>query len=225
SALAQMREKIFSEATRQGRRESTCAYAADALVQMAKHVGGCTLEPKGGPKALVKIRVDHSALVRGRTEPGETCEIAGVGPVSVATVRKFASDAYLAALVCDATDVAAVSHMGRSIPARLRTALEERDPECVVPDCHANRYLEIDHIIPVAEKGPTALSNLARLCCFHHDQKTYRGYRLLGGPGNWAWQHPDAGSGECLEGTGVESEPDLSEQGSVRAGAARAGPP
>ncbi|MGH2773368.1 MAG: hypothetical protein ACRDIU_09580, partial [Actinomycetota bacterium] len=60
---------------------------------------------------------------------------------------------------------------------------------------------------------------------FHHDQKTYRGYRLLGGPGKWGWQHPDASSGGCLEGTGVESGRDLSERGSAGAAAARAGPP
>ena len=37
----------------------------------------------------------------------------------------------------------------------------------------------------------TKLDALARLCRFHHAQKTHEGYRLEGGPGHWRWLQPD----------------------------------
>lgn len=143
-----------------------------------------------GPNARVHVRVDHSALVRGTVAGGETCEIAGVGPVPVATAKAMMNDAFLATIVTDGVDVQAVAHLGRTIPAHVRTALMERDPRCVVPGCTVTEHLEIDHLVPFAEGGPTALANLARLCSFHHDQKTYSGYRLVGAPGRFKWEAP-----------------------------------
>jgi Domain of unknown function (DUF222) len=161
--------RIFSEARRAGRREPHQAYLADSLVALAE--SGASAADGGssrGPRAMVHVRVDHSAFVRGHAEDGETCDIPGVGPIPVATARALSSDAILAAIVTKGTDVKAVAHLGRTIPARLRTALEARDPECAVPGCHVRRNLQIDHIKPFAERGPTSLSNLERYCKWHH---------------------------------------------------------
>ena len=185
AALRPHHERIFREARRGGRRESHQACAADALVALARG------DERSGPKATVEVRVDHAAWARGHTEPGETCEIEGVGPVPVATARSLANDAVVSAVVSDGVDVTTVAHLGRSIPAHLRTALLARDPTCVVPGCGVREHLEIDHVVPLAEGGPTRLDNLARLCQWHHQLKTYRGYRLSGGPGQWLWQGPD----------------------------------
>ncbi len=130
--------------------------------------------------ATVIVRVDHAALVRGTTEPGQTCEIAGIGPVPATVARKLADDSILKVLVHDTTDVHAVSHAGRTIPARLRTALEELFPECCIEGCHTDRHLEIDHNIPIAEGGPTALWNLTRPCHHHHDHKHTHNLRIVG---------------------------------------------
>ena len=65
---------------------------------------------------------------RGRTGPG---------PV----VQQLADDAIFKALITDGTDVRAISHLGRTIPARLRTAVEELYPECVIAGCHVDRHL------------------------------------------------------------------------------------
>lgn len=116
---------------------------ADALVELAAH--------EGGPAAMVHVRVDHTALVRGFTEEGEVCEVPGIGPIPVAAARRLADDAILKVLLTDGADIAAVAHLGRTIPARLRTALEARDPVCVVPGCDVRRGLEIDHLVPRAE--------------------------------------------------------------------------
>ncbi|MDP8957307.1 MAG: HNH endonuclease [Actinomycetota bacterium] len=57
----------------------------------------------------------------------------------------------LKVLLTDGCDIKAVAHAGRTIPAKLRTALEARDPTCIVPGCDAREDLEIDHLIPLAE--------------------------------------------------------------------------
>jgi hypothetical protein len=189
AAVEARANELFEEARRGGRREPTEAYAADALVALADGVGADPARGSG-VGAVVHVRVDHSAFVRGRVEDGETCEIPGVGPIPVATARRLADDGIICAIVTDGTDVTTVAHLGRTIPAKLRTALVERDPECVVPGCGTRHGLEIDHLVPFAEGGPTAIDNLARLCHWHHYMKTHHGYLVDGGPGTWAWVAP-----------------------------------
>jgi hypothetical protein len=184
------RRRIFASARAAGRREPSCAYDADALVAAVE--AGASSGPAGSsPGAVVHVRVDRSALVRGHAERGERCEIPGVGPIPVGAARRLASDAILKVVLTEGADVTGVAHLGRTIPARLRTALEARDPTCVVPGCDVRHGLEIDHRVPYAEGGPTTLGNLARLCRWHHSLKTHRRWRLDGGPGSWTWSGPD----------------------------------
>jgi len=111
--------------------------------------------------------------------------------VPVSTVRGMLSEAFVKLLVTDGVDVLTVCHVGRGVPAHVRSALEERDPTCVVPGCDVAMGLEIDHWqTAYADGGPTTLANLARLCHFHHAMKTYRGFELGGGPGKWDWEPP-----------------------------------
>jgi hypothetical protein len=180
----------FEAARQQGRREPYHAYTADALVAMAQ----AALTGGGGPanpSVQVNAIIDHTALVRGHTEPGEKCEIAGVGPVPVATVKAMMTDAFLAAVVTDGDDVHTVAHLGRAVTAHQRTALYTRDTECVIAGCHVKDHLEIDHVTGWAITRTTKLDDLALLCSYHHDQKTYDGYQLVGRPGHWQWLHPD----------------------------------
>jgi hypothetical protein len=188
AALEPQRKRVFEEARRAGRKDRPEAYLADALVSLAEEAPN-TKSPIG-PRAMVHVRVDHAALLRGHRKGQETCEIAGIGPIPVATARALASDAILAAVLTEGADVKAVAHLGRTIPARLRTALQARDTECAVPGCHNRHRLEIDHIEPFAEGGPTSLDNLVRLCRPHHHMKTNLGFRLVGSPGKWSWIPP-----------------------------------
>lgn len=191
AALEPFKEQVFAAARKQGRRESYEAYAADALVALAEHVRACDAKPtRRAPGTLVRVLVDHKALQRGHSQPGEVCEIEGVGPIPVATARALAQDSILAALATDGSDIQRVSHFGRNVTARQRTAIEVRDRCCVVPGCDVRDHLEIDHITGVSDKGPTKLLNLARLCPWHHYLKTYKSYRLLGGPGKWQFEPP-----------------------------------
>ncbi len=201
-------DQAFADARAAGRRESTEAYAADALVAMAE--AAVAPEADGGqasgPRAMVHVRVDHAALLRGHTEAGEVCEVPGVGPIPVATARAWAGDAVLRALVTDGVDVVAVAHAGRSVTAAQRAAIEERDPVCVVPGCTTGKGLEIDHVDGWTLTHTTTLGRLARLCRWHHYLKTHCGHRLDGVAGDWRLippDHPpddDAGRGPSVAG-------------------------
>jgi hypothetical protein len=198
SAIDAEARVIFEEARKAGTRESSAAYAADALVALAT---GCARGSGGaggrrrGPGASVHIRVDMSALRRGHVRPGETCEIPGVGPVPVATATKALSDAFVKLFVTDGVDVQSVCHVGRTVPAHVQSALEERDPTCVVSGCEMANGLENHHWgVPYAECGTSTLGGLARICAWHHDLVTYEGHELTGGPGKWELQPPPGGS-------------------------------
>ena len=173
-----MTEKIFKEAKKQGRNEPVEAFAADALLSLVEHGNGDGASSASGPKAMIQVLIDHTALTRGYLVPGERSEIAGVGPISVAWAKSLMSDSILSAVVLNGIDVTAVNHLGRTIPAHLRTALVARDQTCVVPGCDVRWPLQIDHIVGVRDKGLTRMANLCRLCLWHHYLKTHRGYLL-----------------------------------------------
>jgi hypothetical protein len=179
---------FFAEARETGLYESASAYAADGLVSLADDaaVGGGT----GIGRPHVTLRVDMASLKRGETEGDEVCEINGVGPVPLAVARRLLGDAILRIVIRDATDVRSVCALGRSIPAAIQVALEERDPECVVPGCDHASFLEIHHLVPFAEGGPTRTENLVRICRWHHDLITYEGWRIEPEEGGWGWRPP-----------------------------------
>ena len=179
-------DDIVVDAVRGGWFESVEAHRADALVDLAYPP-----EPGSRPDVTVHVVVDYDALVRGDTVPGERCEIPGVGPIPVSVARRLAEDAFLKVLVTKGVDIKAVAHGGRTIPAHLRSALELRDPKCIVPRCDVRRGLEIDHRDSFARTGLTSLDNTARLCRWHHYQKTFLGYSYRGGPGTWQWIPPE----------------------------------
>ncbi len=173
--------------------DSEAAVAADALVELARQAAAQPADPlRPGPSALIHVRVDHAALVRGHTERGEVCEVPGAGPVTVGWVESLLPDAVVAALEVDDGEVLKVAHLGRVIPARVRTALMERDRVCVVPGCAVDTDLEIDHIRPYAEVGRSELAGLCRLCRFHHYLKTHHGYRISRKGKRWLWEGPTA---------------------------------
>ncbi|HEX3980198.1 MAG TPA: HNH endonuclease signature motif containing protein, partial [Acidimicrobiales bacterium] len=157
------------------------------------------------PDCTAIVRVELAALLRGTAEPGEICEIDGQGPIPVELARGLLTDSNLTILFHEAGDIRAVSHLGRTINATLRTALVYRDRTCVVPGCGVGVGLEIDHVHEFHLGGPTQLDNLALLCRHHHRLKTYEGWVLtrlgVDGDGQTRWSfEPQAPFGQ---------EPDL----------------
>jgi 5-methylcytosine-specific restriction endonuclease McrA len=96
----------------------------------------------------------------------------------VSLARRFAGDAFLKAVLHDGVKIDTVAHLGRKTTAELRTALLLGAPpvfdglECSEEGCDRRYHLELDHIDPVANGGPSALVNIEPLCWPHHRVKT-----------------------------------------------------
>ncbi|MCU1456611.1 MAG: protein of unknown function endonuclease [Actinomycetia bacterium] len=164
--------EVFRAKHREGVREEHDAYAADALAESV--LGSST----GRVATTVHVVIDHAALVRGNTQPGERCDIPGVGPVSQAWVQQQLGTALLTLVVKKGKDITTVAHLGRHVPAEVRTALIVEGRECCVQDCHARGYLEIDHSeVDFAKGGPTAKWNLGFICSPDHTRKS-KGWTL-----------------------------------------------
>jgi Domain of unknown function (DUF222) len=164
-------ERIFHDARRAGRREPRAAYAADALVALATQ----------GPCKPVELRVtvDSAALARGHARSDERCEISGIGPVPVTTARALLDDAAVVVMTHAGDNITGVSSPKRTIPTRLRRALEARYPTCGVKACANDQFLEIDHIVALESGGCTEIDNLWRLCSHHHALKTYEAWKVV----------------------------------------------
>ncbi|MGI9604211.1 MAG: HNH endonuclease signature motif containing protein [Acidimicrobiales bacterium] len=168
SRLRKETTAIFDRARREGRREPYEAYRFDALMSLTSGQGEAT-----PPKRDLLFLIDYSAAKRGYTVSGETCEIAGVGPVPVEVALDFDADPFIKAVIRDGTEIKTVVHFGRHVPAELLTALEAQGRRCAVPGCPNDAHLEIDHsVVDHADGGPLALWNTQFLCTHHHRQKT-----------------------------------------------------
>ena len=178
-------DRIFREARREGRREPRQAYMADALVALATD----------GPCKPVEVKgiFDAAAIRRGYAEPGERCELDGVGPVPVTTARALLDDASITLMLKDGEQITTVSSPKRTIPAKVRRVLEASFPVCGVKGCDAGRGLQIDHVIDLAKGGETCLQNLWRICPHHHFLKTYCGWVVVGQLGDWNLVPPPDG--------------------------------
>ena len=127
------------------------------------------------------VVVDHEALVRGNTVPGETCEIPGSGRSTCEWVRELLGSAFVTAIIKKGKDITTVAHFGRHIPAELQTALIVSGQECCIEGCSGREYLERDHTeVDYAKDGPTAWWNIDWECSIHHLRKT-QGW-ILGPP-------------------------------------------
>jgi hypothetical protein len=205
AAINDEKDRIFNDARRDGVRESAEAYGADALVAMAEKAtgtSGATVGDGRGSAGDVKVivRVDHSALVRGEVETGEVCEIAGLGPVDVATVREWVEgDAFKVAIATEGVDIRSIVHLGRQPIELQRTALQwQTAGTCAIEGCSSTARLEIDHVAEWSTTGRTTLDELARVCGHHHDLKTHNGYRFgpIGDNGKRPLIAPDARPGD-----------------------------
>lgn len=205
SALEAEADARFEQARKVGEHEKPDNYRADALVALVTGEGVRAVDDDGRRRGrtATTILIDATALQRGHVMGGERCEIAGVGPVPVATVEELLPSSFVKTVVRNGVDVLNVCHVGRAITAHMETALEVRDETCVVPGCDVARGLEAHHYKgDFAKTGVTSLGCLARVCSRHHDLITYGGYVLGGGPGHWWFGGPENVRGEAFDDTG-----------------------
>jgi hypothetical protein len=177
--------KARAKAAGAGCVDSYEAHRLDAFLDLLSRQGTSTSRPR------VLVHVDAEALRRGTTAKGETCEIAGIGPVPVAAVTELLGEGSMEFLVKEGADVRTITKSSRHLAQKTASALQARDRTCVVPGCGKSLWLQGDHcVVDYAVGGPTEIQNLALLCSGHHDMKTYGGWKLAGGPGRWKWVPP-----------------------------------
>lgn len=144
--------------------------------------GGSTRKAAKPPTHLALLRVDLAALVSGAVGGGEVCEIAGIGPVSVAHARSVLGDSVLKLVMTRGVDVVSATHLGRGPSAAQKIALLWSAGVCSVEGCNRTR-LEVDHRVPWASVPETRLDNLDPFCGHHHKLKTFKGWALVKGSG------------------------------------------
>ncbi len=211
AAIAHHQTEIFDTARRQGLRDPFEAYAADALVEMARRSLGQTEGTAKRVPTKVIVRIDHAALRRGHVAPGEVCDLPGTGPIPVAQVQAMLAtgESFAAVVVTQGDRVTTVAHIGhqpviepavlfdavgtrgqgvtdahhsRAPNAYQRTALDWTDSTCTVEGCDLPRQ-EIDHRVDWARTHRTQLDELDGLCRHHHALKTRQNYQLAPGTG------------------------------------------
>ena len=191
AAIRPLADRIFQQARRDGRREPPAAYGFDALVELARSAAP---DGRARPAPLkLLVRVDLEALLRGYPADGETCELAGYGPVAVSAIRDLMASrsTFLAAIVTRLKALVGVAHLGRRPTAHQQSALEWLYPSCAAEGCAAQGHLERDHRVDWARSHLTVLDLLDLLCPHHHRLKTTEGWALVPGTGKRPFVPPD----------------------------------
>jgi hypothetical protein len=167
------------------KRESIDAHRLDAFLELLSRPSGSVARPH------TIVLIDAEALRRGSTVPGETCEIDGIGPISVDAAVELLGEGSVQFLVRTGRDVRTISSTSRTLPQQLEMALLVRDRICAVEGCGKRLGLEKDHCtVDFGMGGPTELENMVRLCGPHHAMKTDGGWKLVGPPEKRQWTAP-----------------------------------
>ncbi len=188
AAIRALAEEAFEAARKEDRREPAEAYAYDGLVALADGARAKV----GGTDILV--RVDYDTLLRGYAIDGETCEVAGFGPLSPQALLDMmdSDDPFLKAIATKGKDVIGVAHLGRRPNAYQRSALDWLFPTCAAQGCGVRAsFLQTDHRADWAKTHVTVFDLLDRLCRHHHGLKTNQGWALVEGKGKRAFVPPD----------------------------------
>jgi hypothetical protein len=146
-----------------------------------------------GPPVKLLLRVDYDTWLRGLVLEGETCELAGYGPIPVSVARQLVAtgDAFVAAILTKGKSVVGVAHLGRAPNAYQRSALEWLYPTCAAAGCVARVHLQADHRIDWAKTHITVFDHLDLLCSHHHRLKTTANWALAAGEGKRPLVPPD----------------------------------
>jgi hypothetical protein len=172
-------KRIETEARRVRRDSSSTepfeAYGADAFAAIVADGGA----GRSNSADLVLVS-DVAAWLRGHGHVGEVSKIVAGGPLPVSVLRALSENPFYKVVLHDGTQVLTVAHYGRSLPARVRTALELGFPPefdgavCSKEGCDRRHELEWDHDDPVANGGATNTGNVGPLCKPDHRSKTER---------------------------------------------------
>jgi Domain of unknown function (DUF222) len=156
------------------------------------HPPGRRRRRRGAPVKLL-LRVDYNAWLRGVAGPGETCELAGYGPIPMSVAQELVAtgDPFVAAILTKGERLVGVAHLGRKPTAYQESALEWLYPTCAARGCSNQGRLERDHEIDWSKTHFTMLDFLDLLCHHHHGLKSRHGWALVPGTGKRDFVPPD----------------------------------
>ena len=144
-------------------------------------------------KATVDIRVPLTTLTGESPAPGE---IPGWGPVLADTARQIVAnqeDGHWRVTVIDpdtGRPLAAVATKRRPTAHQTRQVQAQR-PVCSFPGCrNPAEDCDLDHNIPWAQGGPTAITHLAPLCPGDHTIRHHGWTYLINPNGTITWTSP-----------------------------------
>lgn len=139
---------------------------ADALVEMATRSATAPADGRR-PRPL------FTALVGYETLHGRICQLASGRVISPAALLPWLDEALVERVVFDAKSRPIdVGRAERLFTGATRRAIEVRDRECTVEDCHVPyEECEIDHITPYECNGPTTTDNGRCHCPFHNRKR------------------------------------------------------
>ena len=161
---------------------------ADALIEVARAALAAPDDARAAVPSAV-IHVDVPALIDGS---GGRCELAEGPAIASETARRLTCDAEIQALYEGDGEVRDVGRKRRTVPPRMRKALEQRDVTCVFPGCDRKKFCHGHHIVHWTHRGKTELVNLALLCPFHHRLVHEGGYSMrVESDGSFTFITPD----------------------------------
>jgi hypothetical protein len=115
------------------------------------------------------------------------------GFVSAETARRLSCESTVQLVYKDQDKITAVGRSSPGVSPGLRRMVEDRDAGvCTNPSCERDAYLEVHHIAPREDGGPTVLWNLLLVCWDHHEALHEGGWSVRGEAGrNMTWIRPD----------------------------------
>ena len=156
--------------------------AADGLMRLVRE--GCdaldaTLQRTGHRGERCQVVLHHDVDPDGTLGPGQL-HLGDVIPDAVA--RFLACDAEVRVMAWQAGRLLGINPTERTVPRRLRRAIERRDQGCVHPLCNRRRHLHVHHLQHWVEGGLTTPANLLCLCTLHHRELHEGLFSIQGDP-------------------------------------------
>jgi len=157
----------------------------------ASGAGSASTKAQNGTACVL---VDLASLLDGKTGPGGTCEIPGVGPVPVDHAREVLSHGLLQLVITNGVDVQTVVSNTRHVLPALKIAIGIRDRTCKIRGCDRDRVLERHHTLGYEKSHRSTYTELGNLCPKHHDLVTHKGYTTTDNhDGTWDLHAPADG--------------------------------
>lgn len=142
----------------------------------------------------VRAGSGHSAASpAGSSAAPVTAELIGANQIDADTARQLAANAEHWELISHHPCSGEVLKVDRYRPSEhMRRILGARDLHCRFPGCNAPLHrCDLDHTIPAAAGGQTAVTNLASLCRGHHSLKHHGGWSVRqAAQGVLHWESP-----------------------------------